>query len=114
MNLSAIEYFIIEEQKIEFVYLETDVLSWTDNWDDYVYVKAPELYGILRKQNIVNVYCIEYGGYALLEVTYWTQDWQMGIGPDYFKLSPEQMDQFFNYYCSVYSKEKIDWLKEGF
>ena len=116
MNLTEIEFLIIEGTKVQFTYFQLDMLSVAETWDDYGLLKAPELYGILRRQkyNIMNINCSWYGGYVFLELTYYNQNWQFGVGPEYFKVSTEQMEQLLSYYCSYDKPEKVNWLIEGF
>ena len=116
-SLTQIDYFPVngKNHSVTWVQFDSDLVS--ESWDDYRIIKASELYGVLRSRDVLAIHCHEYGGYVLMEITYWDQNWQEGIGPDYFKVSREQMDQFLQFFCNRDIEtwnEKPNWLEDGF
>lgn len=104
-NLSKIEYFPIEGEKIcvtNTCYFSTDY--------DFVPIIAAEFYGILRnsKNKIKKILWKKIDDKNYFEI-----DYNNFSDKDNFVLLNSEFDKFLTYFCNIYD-QKIDWQEHGF
>lgn len=109
-NLSEIGCFQIEGHHIPLT------ISNQINCDYYfVSIKAPELYGILRRsvEGSAQIDVYQKSGFYYLQVVYNVLRFST-ILREFFCISESEMDMFLYYYCGMKRKEKINWKEFGF